>query len=95
VRARSSGSCRSRSSSLQEFSGHPGKYVPVKQSVEGLQGIIEGKYDDLSESAFYMIGHDRPRPLKKQKLLAGTLTMSETKTFLLEIVSPERKSIQR
>ncbi|MGB7569884.1 MAG: F0F1 ATP synthase subunit beta [Chitinivibrionales bacterium] len=40
----------------QEFSGHPGKYVPVKQSVEGFKGIIEGKYDELPESAFYMIG---------------------------------------
>ena len=43
----------------QEFSGHPGKYVPVKQSVEGFKGIIEGKYDELSESAFYMIGTHR------------------------------------
>ena len=40
----------------QEFSGHAGKYVPVKQSVQGFKGIIEGKYDDLPESAFYMIG---------------------------------------
>jgi F-type H+-transporting ATPase subunit beta len=40
----------------QEFSGHPGKYVPVKKTVEGFKGIIEGKYDNLPEAAFYMVG---------------------------------------
>jgi F-type H+/Na+-transporting ATPase subunit beta len=40
----------------QEFSGHAGKYVPVKKTVEGFKGIIEGKYDSLPESAFYMVG---------------------------------------
>jgi F-type H+/Na+-transporting ATPase subunit beta len=40
----------------QEFSGYAGKYVPVAKTVEGFKGIIEGKYDDLPESAFYMVG---------------------------------------
>jgi F-type H+-transporting ATPase subunit beta len=40
----------------QEFSGHPGKYVPVKKTVEGFKGIIEGKYDSLPEASFYMVG---------------------------------------
>ncbi len=40
----------------EEFSGHPGKYVPVKQTVESFKGIIEGKYDTLPEAAFYMVG---------------------------------------
>ncbi len=40
----------------QEFSGHTGKYVPVKKTVEGFKGIIEGKYDSLPEAAFYMVG---------------------------------------
>jgi F-type H+/Na+-transporting ATPase subunit beta len=40
----------------QEFSGHPGKYVPVKKTVEGFKGIIEGKYDHLPEGSFYMVG---------------------------------------
>jgi F-type H+-transporting ATPase subunit beta len=40
----------------QEFSGHAGKYVPVKQTIEGFKGIIEGTYDTLPESAFYMVG---------------------------------------
>jgi F-type H+/Na+-transporting ATPase subunit beta len=40
----------------QEFSGHAGKYVPVKKTVEGFKGIIEGKYDSLPEAAFYMVG---------------------------------------
>jgi F-type H+-transporting ATPase subunit beta len=40
----------------EEFSGHPGRYVQVKQTVEGFKGIIEGKYDSLPEAAFYMVG---------------------------------------
>jgi F-type H+/Na+-transporting ATPase subunit beta len=40
----------------QEFSGHPGKYVSIKDTVAGFKGIIEGKYDSLPESAFYMVG---------------------------------------
>jgi F-type H+-transporting ATPase subunit beta len=40
----------------QEFSGHPGKYVSVKKTVEGFKGIIEGKYDNLPEASFYMVG---------------------------------------
>jgi F-type H+-transporting ATPase subunit beta len=40
----------------QEFSGHAGKYVPIKKTVEGFKGIIEGKYDSLPEASFYMVG---------------------------------------
>jgi len=33
-----------------------GKYVPVKETVRGFKEILEGKYDDLPEQAFYMVG---------------------------------------
>ncbi|MBW2283068.1 MAG: F0F1 ATP synthase subunit beta [Deltaproteobacteria bacterium] len=38
------------------FTGRPGKYVPVAESVKGFKEIIEGKHDDLPEAAFYMVG---------------------------------------
>ena len=38
------------------FTGAPGKYVPVKDTIESFQGILNGDYDDLPEQAFYMVG---------------------------------------
>jgi F-type H+-transporting ATPase subunit beta len=38
------------------FTGRPGKYVPVEETVRGFKEILEGKYDDLPEQAFYMVG---------------------------------------
>ncbi|APW66250.1 MULTISPECIES: F0F1 ATP synthase subunit beta [Arcobacteraceae] len=38
------------------FTGSPGKYVELKDTIAGFQGILEGKYDDIPEMAFYMVG---------------------------------------
>ncbi len=38
------------------FTGAPGKYVSLKETIRGFQGILEGEYDDLPEQAFYMVG---------------------------------------
>lgn len=38
------------------FTGSPGKYVPVKETVRGFKEIVEGKHDDLPEAAFHMVG---------------------------------------
>jgi F-type H+-transporting ATPase subunit beta len=38
------------------FTGSPGKYVSLKDTIAGFKGIIDGKYDDLPEQAFYMVG---------------------------------------
>ncbi len=38
------------------FTGRPGKYVPVKETVRGFKEILEGKHDDIPEQAFYMAG---------------------------------------
>ncbi len=38
------------------FTGRKGRYVPVKETVRGFKEILEGKYDDLPEQAFYMVG---------------------------------------
>ena len=38
------------------FTGRPGKYVPVAETVRGFSEILEGKHDELPEQAFYMVG---------------------------------------
>ncbi|MEA2085591.1 MAG: F0F1 ATP synthase subunit beta [Chloroflexota bacterium] len=38
------------------FTGREGRYVPVEETVRGFKEILEGKYDDLPEQAFYMVG---------------------------------------
>ncbi|WP_298753536.1 F0F1 ATP synthase subunit beta [uncultured Arcobacter sp.] len=38
------------------FTGSPGKYVELKDTIAGFQGILEGKYDSVPEMAFYMVG---------------------------------------
>jgi F-type H+-transporting ATPase subunit beta len=40
----------------ETFTGQPGKYVPLKETIRGFKGIIDGQYDDLPEQAFYMVG---------------------------------------
>jgi F-type H+-transporting ATPase subunit beta len=38
------------------FTGSPGKYVPLKDTIRGFKAIIAGEYDNLPEQAFYMVG---------------------------------------
>ena len=38
------------------FTGSPGKYVPLKETIRGFKGILDGEFDDLPEQAFYMVG---------------------------------------
>jgi F-type H+-transporting ATPase subunit beta len=40
----------------EAFTGTPGKYVPLKETIRGFQMIINGELDDLPEQAFYMVG---------------------------------------
>ena len=42
--------------SHETFTGTPGKYVSLKDTITGFQAIVNGDYDDLPEQAFYMIG---------------------------------------
>lgn len=39
------------------FTGRPGKYVPVAETVKGFKAILDGEMDDVPESAFYMVGN--------------------------------------
>ncbi len=38
------------------FTGSPGKYVSLKDTISGFKGILAGDYDDMPEQAFYMVG---------------------------------------
>ena len=38
------------------FTGSPGKYVSLKETIKGFKAIVDGEYDDLPEQAFYMVG---------------------------------------
>ena len=40
----------------EQFTGMEGKYVPIKETIRGFKEIIEGKHDDLPESAFLFVG---------------------------------------
>ncbi len=52
------------------FTGSPGKYVPLKETIRGFKEILSGKYDDIPEAAFYMVG-SIDEALEKAKSMKG------------------------
>ena len=54
----------------EAFTGSPGQYVRLADTIKGFQEIIEGKHDDLSEQAFYMVGTIE-EALERAKEMAG------------------------
>ncbi|HZF32753.1 MAG TPA: F0F1 ATP synthase subunit beta [Candidatus Angelobacter sp.] len=52
------------------FTGSPGKFVALEDTIKGFKGICEGQYDDLPESAFYMVGTIEEAVEKARKLAA-------------------------
>lgn len=56
----------------EQFTGQPGAYVPLKETVKGFKEILEGKYDDLPEDAFRMVGSIEEVVAKAKKLQAAT-----------------------
>ena len=52
------------------FTGSPGKLVSLADTISGFKGIVEGKYDDLPESAFYMVGNIDEAIAKAKKMAA-------------------------
>lgn len=55
----------------EAFTGIPGKFVPVAETVKGFKEILEGKHDDLPEEAFYMVGTIEEAVEKGKQLLAA------------------------
>jgi F-type H+-transporting ATPase subunit beta len=56
----------------QEFTGTPGKYVKIADTVAGFKEIVEGRCDDLPEQAFYMVGDLSEVRAKAEKLASAT-----------------------
>ena len=59
----------------EAFTGTPGKYVQLEDTIRGFKEIIEGKHDDLPEQAFYMVGGieeviERAKELEKEAAAA-------------------------
>ncbi|WP_301991463.1 F0F1 ATP synthase subunit beta [Campylobacter coli] len=50
------------------FTGSPGKYISLEETIAGFKGILEGKYDHLPENAFYMVGNIDEAIAKVDKL---------------------------
>ncbi|CAF3218509.1 unnamed protein product [Rotaria sp. Silwood2] len=50
------------------FTGSPGKFVNLTDTIEGFEGLVEGKYDHLPESSFYMVGNISEAVAKGEKL---------------------------
>ena len=50
------------------FTGTPGKFISLEDTIDGFEGICEGKYDDIPEQAFYMVGNIQ-EALEKAKTL--------------------------
>ena len=55
----------------EQFTGMEGKYVPVKETVRGFREILDGKHDNLPESAFLFVGTIDEAVAKAKSLGAG------------------------
>src|SRR6188474_2277472 len=54
----------------EAFTGQPGKFVPLEETINGFAEILDGKHDDLPEQAFYMVG-PIDEAVEKARQLAG------------------------
>jgi len=52
----------------EQFTGQPGRYVKLKDSIKGFKELIDGKADDLPEQAFYMVGNIEEAREKAERL---------------------------
>lgn len=52
----------------EQFTGTPGVYVPISETIKGFKEILEGKHDDLPENAFLMVGTIEDAVAKAKKL---------------------------
>jgi F-type H+-transporting ATPase subunit beta len=55
----------------EAFTGRPGKYVPLKETIAGFKELVEGKLDDLPEQAFYMCGNIDEAKANAEKMKAA------------------------
>lgn len=55
----------------EAFTGTPGRYVPIKDTIRGFKEILEGKHDDIPEQAFYMVGTIEEALEKAERIRSG------------------------
>ena len=67
----------------EQFTGFPGKYVKLADTIKGFQEIVDGKHDDLPEQAFYMQG-------TIEDVIEKAKQMGRAGNVQLQLVSPER-----
>ena len=55
----------------EQFTGSPGRYVPLKETIRGFKEILAGQHDDMPEGAFYMVGTIDEAMEKAEKMKKG------------------------
>ena len=55
----------------EQFTGTPGKYVSIKETISGFKELVEGKMDHIPEQAFYMVGNLDEAQEKAEELQSG------------------------
>jgi len=55
----------------EAFTGTPGVFVQLEDTIKGFKDLVDGKYDHLPEAAFYMVGTMEDAVKKAQKLAAA------------------------
>ena len=55
----------------EQFTGTPGKYVPIKETISGFKELVDGNLDHIPEQAFYMVGNLEEALKKAEELQAG------------------------
>jgi len=56
----------------EAFTGSPGIYVPVKETIQGFKALVNGEVDHLPEQAFYMVGNLEGAIQKAEQLKKGS-----------------------
>ncbi len=74
----------------EQFTGRPGKYVKLEDTIRSFKEIVDGKHDALPEQAFYMQGtiEEVLEAAEKMKAIGRIRSMADT--FQLEVATPER-----
>jgi F-type H+-transporting ATPase subunit beta len=69
------------------FTGSPGKYVSLTQTIQGFTSILSGELDDLPEQAFYLVGNIDEAVAKAATLKSSPRSCLYKSPFLLQTVS--------
>jgi len=75
----------------EQFTGTPGEYVKIEDTIRGFQEIIDGKHDDLPEQAFYMVG-TIDMAVEKGRRLSGEDAAESDETAAEDAAVTEREA---